>query len=100
MGNRSTVRYPNGNVMTYTYDDDQWLKEEWVTDASGVTLAQYSYGLGKAGERLIITESARASEMETTYQYDKLNRLVKEVIAKNGNKLTNEYSYDYVGNLY
>ena len=98
LGNRSAVKYPNGNVMTYTYDACQRLKEEWVTDARGVTLAKYSYGLGKAGERLTITESAGASETKTTYQYDKLNRLVKEVIAKNGNELTNEYSYDKVSN--
>lgn len=32
--------------------------------------------------------------MATTYGYDKLNRLVKETIAKDGNELTNEYSYD------
>lgn len=64
----------------------------------GVTLAKYSYGLGRAGERLTITESDGASETETTYQYDRLNRLVKEVIARNGSKLTNEYSYDKVSN--
>lgn len=37
-------------------------------------------------------------DREIIYQYDKLNRLVKEVIARNGNKLTNEYSYDKVSN--
>lgn len=98
LGNRSAVKYPNGNIMTYTCDACQRLKEEWVTDANGVTLAKYSYGLGKAGERLTITESDGTSETETTYQYDKLNRLVKETIAKDGNKLTNEYSYDKVSN--
>lgn len=95
-GNCSAVRYPNGDVLTYTYDVCQRLKEEWVTDAKGVTLARYSYGLGRAGEWLTITESAGASETEITYQYDGLNRLVKEVIAKNGSKLTNEYCYDKV----
>lgn len=98
LGNRSAVKYPNGNIMTYTYDACQRLKEEWVTDANSVTLAKYSYGLGKAGERLTITESDGISETETTYQYDKLNRLVKETIAKDGNKLTNEYSYNKVSN--
>lgn len=70
LGNRSEVHYPNGNVMAYTYDACQRLKEEWVTDAKGVTLAKYSYGLGRAGERLTITEFDGASETETTYQYD------------------------------
>ena len=38
--------------MTYSYDACQRLKEECVTNANGVQLAKYSYGLGKAGERL------------------------------------------------
>ena len=97
-GNRSAVRYPNGTVMSYTYDACQRLKEEWVTDAKGVILAKYSYGLGKAGERLSVTETDASGETETTYGYDKLNRLVKEVIAKNGSELTNEYGYDKVSN--
>lgn len=97
-GNRSAVRYPNGTVMSYAYDACQRLKEEWITDAKGVTLAKYSYGLGKAGERLSVTETDTSGETETTYGYDKLNRLVKEVIAKNGNELTNEYGYDKVSN--
>ena len=97
-GNRSAVRYPNGTVMSYTYDACQRLKEEWITDAKGVTLAKYSYGLGKAGERLSVTETDTSGETETTYGYDKLNRLVKEVIAKNGSELTNEYGYDKVSN--
>ncbi len=88
----------NAGYNSDTYDACQRLKEEWVTNANGIQLAKYSYGLGKAGERLTITESAGASETETTYQYDKLNRLVKEVIAKDGNELTNEYSYDKVSN--
>ena len=84
--------------MSYTYDACQRLKEEWITDAKGVTLAKYSYGLGKAGERLSVTETDTSGETETTYGYDKLNRLVKEVIAKNGSELTNEYGYDKVSN--
>ena len=80
-----------GNVTSFAYDEAARLTSR--TDAKGVTLAKYSYGLGKAGERLTITESAGASEMETTYQYDKLNRLVKEVIAKDGNKLTNQRKF-------
>ena len=56
LGNRSAVRYPNGTVMTYTYDACQRLKEECVTDANGNLLSRYTYGLGKAGERLTIME--------------------------------------------
>ena len=96
LGSRSAVRYPNGTIIAYTYDPCQRLKEEQVTDAGGVLLARYSYGLGRAGERLAITETAGGVRTETTYQYDKLNRLVKETIARDGSELTNEYSYDKV----
>lgn len=56
LGNRSAVRYPNGNVMTYTYDVCQRLKEEYITNVNGVLLSKYSYGIGKAGERISVTE--------------------------------------------
>lgn len=98
LGNRSAVRYPNGNVVTYTYDACQRLKEEWIVNESGVTLAKYTYGLGKAGERISVTEWSNGEETETAYRYDKLNRLVKETIERNQNKLTYEYSYDAVSN--
>ena len=55
-GNKTAVRYPNGTVMSYTYDACNRLKEEALTNASGKLLAKYSYTLGKAGERLAITE--------------------------------------------
>ena len=98
LGNRSAVRYPNGNVATYTYDACQRLKEECVTNADGVQLSRYSYGLGKAGERLTITEVNSGVETETTYKYDRLNRLVKETIERDGNRLTNEFTYDKASN--
>ena len=85
-----------GNVVTYTYDACQRLKEECVTNGTGVQLSKYSYGIGKAGERTSITEVNSGIETEITYQYDKLNRLVKETIKRDGNKLTNEYAYDEV----
>ncbi|MDE6624896.1 MAG: hypothetical protein K2K56_00850, partial [Lachnospiraceae bacterium] len=98
LGNRSAVRYPNGNVATYTYDACQRLKEECVTNRNGVQLSKYSYGIGKAGERTSITEVYSGVETEITYKYDKLNRLVKETIERDRNKLTCEYSYDKVSN--
>lgn len=90
LGNRSAVRYPNGNVMTYTYDACQRLKEECITNANGVVLSKYIYGLGKAGERLSITEENSMIVTELSYDYDKLNRLVKETIECNDSKLINE----------
>ena len=84
--------------MTYTYDACQRLKEECVTDANGNLLSRYTYGLGKAGERLTITEETDGITTEISYTYDSLNRLVKETIKRNQNELTNEYTYDKVSN--
>ena len=98
LGNRSAVRYPNGNVVTYTYDACQRLKEECAVNADGVQISKYSYGTGRAGERTSVTETNSGVETEITYKYDRLNRLVKETIERNRNKLTYEYSYDKVGN--
>ena len=69
-----------------------------MTNADGVQLSRYSYGLGKAGERLSVTEVNSGIEAETTYKYDKLNRLVKETIERDGNSLTNEFGYDAASN--
>ncbi|MBE5871743.1 MAG: hypothetical protein E7294_10865 [Lachnospiraceae bacterium] len=104
LGNRSAVRYPNGTIVTYAYDPCQRLKEECITDANGVLLAKYSYGVGKAGERTSVTETetdpktGNSTETEIRYEYDKLNRLTGETIQKNGDKLTYEYEYDAVSN--
>ena len=84
LGNRSAVHYPNGNVMTYTYDACQRLKEERIVNADGEQLSKYSYGIGKAGERTSVTEVTGSVETETTYQYDRLNRLTKETIERGG----------------
>lgn len=93
-GNRSAARYPNGDVVTYTYDACQRLKEECTVNGSGKQLAKYSYGTGKAGERLSVTEVSGGETTEISYKYDRLNRLVRETAEKDGNRLTQEYSYD------
>lgn len=83
LGKKMEYTYDSvGNVVTYTYDACQRLKEVWIVNESGVTLAKYTYGLGKAGERTSVTELSNGVETETTYRYDKLNRLVKETVCQ------------------
>ena len=98
LGNRSAVRYPNGTAMTYTYDVCRRLKEECLTDRNGTMLSKYSYGIGKAGERISVTEQNDGIETEITYCYDKLYRLVRENIKRGNSSLTNTYTYDKVSN--
>lgn len=84
--------------MTYTYDSCQRLKEECITDSNGTQLSKYTYGIGKAGERLSVTEINNGVETNIFFSYDKLERLVKETRERGNNKLVNEYTYDKVGN--
>ena len=72
LGNRSEVRYQNGNVVTYEYDACNRLKEECITNSSGVQLSKYTYGIGKAGERTSVTEINSGVETDISYKYDKL----------------------------
>lgn len=98
VGNRSVLTYANGMKVTYTYDPCQRLKEQWVTDKDGNSIRKYAYQLGKAGERIAITETADGQETKTTYEYDELLRLTKETITQKTATLSNEYIYDAVGN--
>lgn len=98
-GNKTAVRYPNGTVMSYTYDACNRLKEEALTNASGKLLTKYSYTLGKAGERLSIAEEdVSGNIINTSYKYDALNRLVSEEIKDANGSIVNEYTYDSVSN--
>lgn len=99
LGNRSATKYANGVTVTYKYDVCQRLKEECVVNLSGKQLAKYTYKLGKAGERISITEiDEDNNKTEINYTYDRLLRLIREDIKKNDNILTNEYTYDAVSN--
>lgn len=50
-GNRSAVRYANGIIVTYEYDEVNRLIKEKALDKDGGLVAQYEYTLGAAGER-------------------------------------------------
>ncbi len=97
-GNRETATFANGVKLTYTYDDLNRLILQKSVDKNGTVIAQYEYTLGKNGERKKVTESGACGNAEISYDYDKANRLVKEVIERNGEKTTYIYTYDAVGN--
>ena len=94
-GNRSAVRYANGIVVSYKYDDVNRLISEKALDKQGGLVAQYEYTLGTAGERTKVKELDRTVE----YTYDALYRLTGEKItAADGTVTEYTYAYDNVSN--
>lgn len=89
-GNRTAVRYANGIVVSYEYDEVNRLVREKVLDKNGAPVVEYSYTLGAAGERLKVVETGRTVE----YEYDELYRLVKETVTDHSGTTVTEYTYD------
>ncbi len=89
-GNRTAVRYANGIVASYEYDEVNRLVHEKVLDKNGASVVEYSYTLGAAGERLKVVETGRTVE----YEYDELYRLVKETVTDHSGTTVTEYTYD------
>ncbi len=92
------MTYANGVVTTYRYDSCHRLTEEKVTDRNGNVILQYSYVLGKAGERIQTSETSPAGTVTTVNMYDSLNRLINESITDHKGTLANEYAYDAESN--
>ena len=88
VGNRLTETRPNGNIITYVYDEKNQLVT--VSDSIG-KVASYTYDC--VGNR--ITEQD-GNNNSTQYEYDPLNRLIK-VTDSMGQFTT--YEYDAAGNL-
>ncbi len=76
-GNRSAVKYANGIVVSYDYDEVNRLILEKALDKQGGLVAQYEYTLGAAGELTAVKELDRTVE----YTYDALYRLTSEKIT-------------------
>jgi RHS repeat-associated protein len=113
VGNLSGYTYPNGVTTGYTYDTLNRLTQVSAGPGSAGVLtrgsnlvAQYTYELGKSGNRLSVAE---LSGRTVTYGYDALYRLTSETVsAATGGTFTcgdsNErcgavgYTYDAVGN--
>ena len=93
-GNRSAVRYANGIIVTYEYDEVNRLIKEKALDKNGGLVAQYEYTLGAAGERTKVKELDRTVD----YTYDELYRLKSEKIAADGETTEYTYAYDNVSN--
>ena len=96
VGNRTSITYPNGNIVTYSYDNLNRLVSEKITKNNGQAIATYEYVLKASGNREKIIESTgRVIE----YTYDNTSRLLQEkILESNGKETQIDYTYDKVGN--
>jgi RHS repeat-associated protein len=101
-GNLYQTKFPNGVVETRNYDESNRLvslKAALTDAATGEELeviSSYEYKLDSAGNRVEVLEG---SGRLVKYEYDDLNRLVKEAIfnGENGDRAIT-YAYDAAGN--
>ena len=89
-GNRKSTSYPNGIVTTYEYNEINALVKQVTKNKSGTVIASFEYEIGKNGERTKVTELGRTVE----YEYDALNRLVKEKVTRGTDVSETTYTYD------
>ena len=94
-GNLISVEYSNGMTTTYTYNPANALTNMVITNRDGEVVREYTYTLGRAGERLRVEESTgRIVE----YEYDALYRLVRETVTENSVTETTTFVYDAASN--
>jgi RHS repeat-associated protein len=85
-GRRTSLRWPNGNVVNYHYNKNGWLTN--VLDGAA-SVVRYEYD--NAGRR---TNSILSNGITTQYEYDNANQLTK-VWNKNGATTNSLYRYGY-----
>ncbi len=93
-GNRTAVRYANGIVIKYVFDEVNRLICEKVLDKDGELVAKYEYTLGAAGERLKVEETEGDSSRTVEYKYDDVYRLVSETVTDESGTTVTSYTYD------
>jgi len=88
VGNRTrlTTTQANGDSRTVTYTFDALNRLSTVTDDTGTT----TYGYDAAGNRASLT---RPNGVQTTYTYDGVNRLTKQVIKDQAGNILASYTY-------
>jgi len=87
-GNRTrlTTTQANGDSRTVTYTFDALNRLSTVSDDTGTT----TYGYDAAGNRASLT---RPNGVQTTYTYDGVNRLTKQIIKDQAGNILASYTY-------
>ena len=94
---RTATNYPNGVTLSLTYDKAGNQTSITGKNAGGSTLSGYSYSYGGTHLRQSMTDTVLGQL--NTYQYDSMNRLIKDTVTQGSNQVNKfEYSYDKAGN--
>ena len=98
VGNTDWVCLPNGGCADYEYDNLNRLTLLENKDPCDVVLSSFEYELSADGMRVSVTESDSLGDIaEIFWDYDSLNRLLKEDYDdKIG---TSDYEHDYIYDL-
>ncbi|MCI8405156.1 MAG: DUF4474 domain-containing protein [Clostridia bacterium] len=89
---------PNGYSNNYIYDGAGRITELNRLDANGISTLKYNYTYDNNGNRTGIVETDNSGrKVNTAYEYDKLNRLIKEINGHSGNTTT--YKFDARNNI-
>lgn len=96
-GNRTKIKYQNGDTITYEYGKLDQLKKEILRDGTQI---EYSYD--RFGNRTLVNKTANGQTTRTTSEYNQANQLKKfgeESISydANGNR-TQDGKYSYTWN--
>lgn len=101
-GKRTATNYPNGVVMTQTYDAADNVASVTTRDAAGALLKRsaYSYVKPSTGRATDLRHSVQdETGKKTEYSYDALDRLVRAATYSAGTLVDDyRYSYDGAGN--
>jgi len=92
MDRRKELKYPNGIVTSYTYDNAYRLSAMVAKDAAGAVVDAWSYQYDAVGNRTSKTDLNGKAE---TYRYDSVYRLLESSYADGSFE---KFTYDPAGN--
>ncbi|WP_261858900.1 putative Ig domain-containing protein [Photobacterium sanguinicancri] len=97
LGMADVIYHPNGISTHHVYDNLNRLIEKYTQLTSGAVVSHYRYSLSDSGQRTRLEELHSGRNVD--YQYDVLNRLVKEsYLETDGSRKVIEHEYSAIGN--
>jgi len=97
-GQKTQVQYANLVATTWTYNPQNFRVTNRLTSGTAAgTIQNLTYGYDNVGNITSITDPVFTATR--TFQYDALNRLTQAIIGTGLPAVTQDYSYDAIGNI-